>query len=865
MSSEPARESSADVQAELQWLYRSLQDLDRRIAAGEGSTPITALREQYLATYLSKLGAAAPSLPGAPAPAGVAAARPHGQPFSWSAFFAEQSIALLAYSGGFLLLVATLIFETGGWQAVGNLAKLAIITVVYLAFGGLGVALRGARRLQTVANVYLAVFALLTPLVALAYYLFALRGLGVPASGMLSLSACFAMVVYLLLALQTKLEAYGYLSALALVVAVLALGTWIGAPAEWWTVTWVVTALVLLVVRRAPVPIALERPAMVIAALVSVVAILGIEGQVVAFSGTVLAGQPAPFSQWAFIAAAVAALALAAAWGLTLRDKRAPMAGRVAGISLVGVADWLAAATGAQVAFAVAVFAGVTLAVLGYVLAVLALAEFGVALAVRARAPERVGLRVALAVLGVGLGVIGGLLQHGAGDPNWPLIAAFFAAALVAAGAAVLERQRWWIVVSGLALALMYHSIAASIAHAVVPGTTLLDGAYRDVLSKAELGFTLVVWLVAVGVGRLSAVRRYALPALVVALAHAIYVSTLVLTVPDARIEQTLVLGAFAVAALIAARLQNLLIAGGIVTGLFGAVAVLPLTFGETNGLVVALVGLAPGLLALAVRFTLGRRWAISLYAVALWAALAASLRLSTGQVSTDTWVALGNPFATWFMLAVTVVGLTVALLEGSPWVLVAPAVFAVLAAASTTLPGTAAVLAVAVALVGVGLRAWRGRWWDFALLIAGTLGALIAITRFEAGGDLLAVRIACLVAMALVGYAAVLISRDAPESTATGSALLFLPLLLESLNTEPTWAYTVALVVEAVVLLVIGLGVRGRVAPWAASAMLGIAALRGAVLAYQSGVPIAAIVAVLALLLLGTATWLSLRARHRG
>jgi hypothetical protein len=67
------------------------------------------------------------------------------------------------------------------------------------------------------------------------------------------------------------------------------------------------------------------------------------------------------------------------------------------------------------------------------------------------------------------------------------------------------------------------------------------------------------------------------------------------------------------------------------------------------------------------------------------------------------------------------------------------------------------------------------------------------------------------------------------------------------------------------VLLLVAGLGVRGRVAPWAASAMLGIAALRGAVLAYQSGVPIAAIVAVLALLLLGTATWLSLRARRKG
>jgi hypothetical protein len=44
---------------------------------------------------------------------------------------------------------------------------------------------------------------------------------------------------------------------------------------------------------------------------------------------------------------------------------------------------------------------------------------------------------------------------------------------------------------------------------------------------------------------------------------------------------------------------------------------------------------------------------------------------------------------------------------------------------------------------------------------------------------------------------------------------------------------------------------------------MVGLAALRGAVLAYQSGVPIALIVAGMAALLLGGALWLSLRGRE--
>jgi hypothetical protein len=46
-------------------------------------------------------------------------------------------------------------------------------------------------------------------------------------------------------------------------------------------------------------------------------------------------------------------------------------------------------------------------------------------------------------------------------------------------------------------------------------------------------------------------------------------------------------------------------------------------------------------------------------------------------------------------------------------------------------------------------------------------------------------------------------------------------------------------------------------------SGMVGLAALRGAVLAYQSGVPIALIVAGMAALLLGGALWLSLRGRE--
>src|SRR5579884_2844362 len=40
--------------AELQWLFRSLKDLDARIAAGQGDTTITQLRDEYREEYLTQ-------------------------------------------------------------------------------------------------------------------------------------------------------------------------------------------------------------------------------------------------------------------------------------------------------------------------------------------------------------------------------------------------------------------------------------------------------------------------------------------------------------------------------------------------------------------------------------------------------------------------------------------------------------------------------------------------------------------------------------------------------------------------------------------------------------------------------------------
>jgi hypothetical protein len=95
------------------------------------------------------------------------------------------------------------------------------------------------------------------------------------------------------------------------------------------------------------------------------------------------------------------------------------------------------------------------------------------------------------------------------------------------------------------------------------------------------------------------------------------------------------------------------------------------------------------------------------------------------------------------------------------------------------------------------------------------------------------------------------------------GSLILLVPTLAQSFATEPNWVYALALALEALVLVGLGVGTHSRFLVLAGSVFVGIAALRGAALAVNSGVPVALVIGVLALLLMGGATWLSLRARR--
>ncbi len=737
----------------LRKLVDTLHYFDSLIKDGNGAKTVAELREEYLARYLAlhtatasppaveaTAGAVSPDssapepepeplsrpsmLPAMPVPRS-SPPRPSGPAFSWQAFLAEQAIAIMSYLGGFLLLVATASFEVGGWQVLPGLVKVLVVAAVYLVFGGLGFALRRSARLTTVGGTYLAVFALMTPLVALAIYRFQLQASGFSASGMLCLSGFYATVIYLALGLRTRFIPYAYLGWTTFIMALLAIIPWSGAPTEWWAFVLATAALALLtprLVRRFGIAETLAVAATQLSAVTSVVAVLGVEwlallilvGQLVRIGGT------DSVSTAAVTAAACILVPLAAGWSRTVRRWSSPGA-----TTLTTAIEALVAAFAAQAVLGIAVWLGATPQQLAYVAAALALAEFGAAYMLRQLRPRRVALRYVAEALALALASFAILLVAGAPTPNLPLAAALAAGMLVGIGIAVTENAPWWLLSAGFFLTLDYQTIGA----AILPPSHLAQDS-----SPAYAGLTLALWVVALALSLRERTTRFAIPLFVVALGDALYTSILLPNSTGAGYQTAVLLG-FAAASFVAARRIQKPVFGSIPVAVFGMLASLPFALDDSNGWHLSLLALLLALAALAVRHWQGRLWALAPYLSGSFAAILAIVHSGAPGVSTAGLVFLGVPWSAWLALILAALAATAALREEWPWTMAVPAVFALWAMLIIGDRTANLGLVFIVAGAGVAARQWRGRWWSSALYVAALCGSVVALVNLSNRG----------------------------------------------------------------------------------------------------------------------------------
>ncbi len=261
-----------DPEKEEHFLELSIHDLQRVSAYGGGSLKVDELIRRYrsrlyaLRHYTSfvspavppvVVGAkapvasvvATPSLPRVPEEVKVAPA-PVIQPkilpeepvvtppptprhvFSWREFFADQAINIVASVGAFLVLIGSLSFTI----TTSNLfVAFLVLFIVHAIFGITGFVTYRFQAFRFVAAIYTIIFALLIPLVAYSLYKLLIGSniqFSVPV--LIAISATYAAVIYILMAVYQRFIPFAYLGLVALLVADLAVADALHLNYWWW-------------------------------------------------------------------------------------------------------------------------------------------------------------------------------------------------------------------------------------------------------------------------------------------------------------------------------------------------------------------------------------------------------------------------------------------------------------------------------------------------------------------------------------------------------------------------------------------------------------------------------------------------------
>jgi hypothetical protein len=160
----------------------------------------------------------------------------HPQPprrvFSWREFFADQAINIVASVGVFLLLIGSLSFTI----TTSNLfVAFLVLFIVHAIFGITGFVTYRFQAFRFVATIYTVIFALLIPVVAYALYKLLIGSniqFSIPV--LIAISATYAAVIYIMMAVYQRFIPFAYLGLVALLMAYLAVSDALHLYYWWW-------------------------------------------------------------------------------------------------------------------------------------------------------------------------------------------------------------------------------------------------------------------------------------------------------------------------------------------------------------------------------------------------------------------------------------------------------------------------------------------------------------------------------------------------------------------------------------------------------------------------------------------------------
>lgn len=756
---------SPKLRADLNRMYSTLLELDAQIAAGHGADTVEGLRDTLRASYLAQRvaqpAASAPSAApiGMPAPqttplaqpAAAAATpasipvatpipvQPHGPVFSWRAFIAEQAIAVMAYLGGFLLLIATLTFEVGGWQALPDSLKLTGVLIVYIVFGVLGFALRRASSLRTVSRVYLGVFALMTPLAALAIYRFELQAQGFSPSGMVCISALYAAVVYLALAARTRFVTYAYLGWAAAVLGALAIPSFAAIDLSWELFIGGVMSLLLLAPNALKHRLAQPPAWLGVLSLPAVQIALG-AGGLSALATVVLdlqiAGEPTSATQLGAVAASNCMLVLVAlGWSWTARTF-----GEKINDQLLQAIDWSVAGFFALAPSVVATWLHASQTEVTYILLATGLIE-GLTIELLPQIDRsRVGLYRGVQVLVIVLVAIASIVAAPLSLPDIPLLIACLGGValglLFAMRGSLRHVLPWGLVAGAFLLAEMFAAFDAFVPANALTATD--DASHAALLvERSSLFAVATLVLIALGMGLRSAAAesrlfRLRLAVQITAVASAV-ITTLTL-IGHTRYYAALLISVISLAWLLLARIERRPLIG-ILVGVFGvAAAVVAISFNTDDWVVVA-IPVALATLTVVLGWLLERAYVLPMYIMTLIATPLAFIEvvvvhgIAVSFGSTDVLPSFGFGLAGWMIIVVSLALTVDAFRCSNPRWMAGPAIVALLCQFDARNVWVVVALTFALAGMGLLLRWMRGAWFGSVWSIAAAAASVAALS----------------------------------------------------------------------------------------------------------------------------------------
>ncbi|MEO0564000.1 MAG: DUF2157 domain-containing protein, partial [Chloroflexota bacterium] len=182
-------------------------------------------------------------VPAAPAPA--------PQPgFDLGRWYQENTVNLLLYLGAFLIVAAAALFVGFQWQNLGGTFRFALVVMFTVGWYAGGLAIQQTLRLENVAVGFITIGALLTPFCGVAWQQFVVGSADAIGVTWL-LTGILTTVIYLALSFMLRRRFFTYFASLSTLAMVTALVEITDAPSDYFVLTAVATALLLLVVRVA--------------------------------------------------------------------------------------------------------------------------------------------------------------------------------------------------------------------------------------------------------------------------------------------------------------------------------------------------------------------------------------------------------------------------------------------------------------------------------------------------------------------------------------------------------------------------------------------------------------------------------------